>query len=756
MARRFAQRDIRDSEERPVSGPVSLAGLIKLQPNSRKKNNKKWRTPQPSDFGGGDDTANEAADSDHDDISSLSAEFGQQLHFEPNRTASAQPRSSPFDLPPFQTNVRASPLSYQVPASSRRQTTTSMSPTLTRDQSENVNPTDTQHAEADDPVSRLFGKKLPDPIRLQQSVGEFDGQVTFIAHPNRDISAHQWSLSSFQWVNIGYFSQIRDKVEGSLASDRVKGVAAAANTIEYFKAVALQRETDIRENGRPEVTLPDPMSARGDEGLRRPTTTGADRFTPIPTEPLRPQHLAGYVRATPTGITQTPAGPMRTVARDYLEDPFVTPVKAPPPLAPIAQYDGIRKANNTLHGTVGNSGSMDFGYEFPMRSTAAAAAPSKTVSAQIQNFRERERERLHQLQVPSEDTEPPTGLREVEFGEEAGSRHDTSTKGPSMSQSYSSLSPEDVQNRQKLKDQLNTLGAEGEPDRRLGQVDRRVAVPTVHAMVPPSRPVFRPPGFTIANPTGATISAASTLNANATPYTHAPASKQRRGGGSDSDDTAMNPPLAVNLRFSDPDGIRVPPVHEIANGLGQQEPTAQNFKGPFFVDTIPTAHNPTALFAYQEDEGEKLKNWFSDGHRPARQEAYAKSIMATTHPSKDQAPRDFGPIGSGRANDAKYQTLDRLFDTTAFVRLYENLHGYVDEQRSGTRDYFTRHWKRAAPHMCDPTPDGNQSFFENKPSVQTQQNDTVRGQNYAGFGVTPQRNTGFHRPGNFGGSQFHL
>ncbi|KAF2007541.1 hypothetical protein P154DRAFT_413531, partial [Amniculicola lignicola CBS 123094] len=156
MARRFT-RDPMVGEEKPTSGPISLAGLVKLQPN-KKKGNRNWRPLQLSDFG-------------------------------------TDPDSS------------------------------------------------TQRA-------RLFGKTLPDPIRLHEEVGAFDGKVMYIGHPNRDISAHQWSDHSYQWVNIGLYSQNRHRIEGSLASDRIRGIAPVPNTLEYFKAVAEAREMLVKENGR--------------------------------------------------------------------------------------------------------------------------------------------------------------------------------------------------------------------------------------------------------------------------------------------------------------------------------------------------------------------------------------------------------------------------------------------------------------------------------------------------------------------------
>ncbi|KAF2654157.1 hypothetical protein K491DRAFT_632568, partial [Lophiostoma macrostomum CBS 122681] len=165
MARRSQRRDAMGGEEKPTSGPVSLAGLIKRQP-VRNKGNKSWRPLQLSDFGD-DENNNDADESDHDEFASFTT--------------------------------------------------------------------------------------LPDPVHLPASVGDFNGQVVFIGHPNRDVSAHQWALDIFQWTNIGLYSHNRRRIEGSLASDRLRGSNIPHNTIHYFKAVAEQREKQVQDASRSSV-----------------------------------------------------------------------------------------------------------------------------------------------------------------------------------------------------------------------------------------------------------------------------------------------------------------------------------------------------------------------------------------------------------------------------------------------------------------------------------------------------------------------
>jgi hypothetical protein len=97
-------------------------------------------------------------------------------------------------------------------------------------------------------ITDVFGNELPGPSSMDGNPGTVDGQLQFIQHPNGDVSAHQWSSSRFGWENIGQYSNIRKKIEGQLAADRLKGETAwqslQQNTLAYFRTVAKQREAD--------------------------------------------------------------------------------------------------------------------------------------------------------------------------------------------------------------------------------------------------------------------------------------------------------------------------------------------------------------------------------------------------------------------------------------------------------------------------------------------------------------------------------
>lgn len=162
---------------------------------------------------------------------------------------------------------------------------------------------------------RLFGN-LPDLIRLSEQVGAFDGQIIFIGHPNRDISAHQWSSSPFQWVNIGRYSRSRGKVEGSLASDRLRGVDEPHDTMEYFKLAAENRQALVIEDGHSENqdTVSGPALRAGDGPVGQPRVS---QDPPIKTFRINDEAQSG-ARLSLQSTTHT------VLAKDVLEDPFVT------------------------------------------------------------------------------------------------------------------------------------------------------------------------------------------------------------------------------------------------------------------------------------------------------------------------------------------------------------------------------------------------------------------------------------------------
>ena len=500
----------------------------------------------------------------------------------------------------------------------------------------------------------------------------------FIGHPNRDVSAHQWDNSAFQWVNIGLYSQTRRRIEGSLASDRLKAQNVPHNTVEYFKAIAEQREAGARTSTQLQKRPAQQSSVDSLNMLQRLSLEDTDHFASLSSTSGSTgdqfSALGQFNKPFPT--TRQAANPAPgTVTRNLLEDPFVTP-KEPKKLAPA--LEGIRGGGN------GHFGAMNFDYVFPgtlgLNKTTMKTQPSTSgTDGQIQWFKQQDQSRGERIQ--REQAKSEKALKDIVLGEDAMSTF------ARLDARQNHL--ETVQGLQKVKARLSEVADHARRPEFLP--DLRAAVPVV------ARP---PPGLTIANPYRV-----STLNANATPYI-AP-SQQPPLRDSESDEMT-NPHPMVSLKFSDPDGARPAPVHEIATGLGNEQPTPQNFRGPFFTHHMPTPQDPTTPLSVQVDWEDKLKNWWTDGQRPARQQDFSKTIIANAKSEARSRGYNFGAIGESLPEDRI-----NFESTRTFVQLYETLSAYVEETRGERpRDHFTRAWKVPTMDKLDHRPKGVKDVFE--------------------------------------------
>lgn len=371
-------------------------------------------------------------------------------------------------------------------------------------------------------------------------------------------------------------------------------------------------------------------------------------------------------------------------------------------MVPAAHSQPSSKVAFTFGGGCGNVGSMDFNYEFPSK-------PSATTKDHQKIYVQRERERLEALREQSmTQREAQTPLREIEFGEEAATGFTPPAARKLPVRQDTVLSSEDLHNRLQARTRLSELA---QATRRSGLTpEQRVAVPDFPMNVNPRNPI--PAGPTVANPFRGT----STLNAAAAPYRM----PDKAPPPASSVSTAAVPHLPAStsdltLRFSDPDGVLQEPVHPIVNGFNKQAPTRQNWNGPFFADSIPTAHDPLASLTVQTSSEQKLVDWYSDGQNVLRQQDFAKTLVAAVpESSKTQS---FGVIGETFAR----QDMLRFANTHLFARVHEHLYEYAEEARAGGgSDYFTRAWKPAPPRLRDIGPNGNNSFYSSASTISPQ------------------------------------
>ncbi|KAH4128140.1 hypothetical protein HBI55_083320 [Parastagonospora nodorum] len=658
MARRFCPVD---NEHVSEPSPYSMAGIIKLQPH-RKIGQDPWKPAQTSELS----VACENASSTAENLERL-------LHVN-NSPPSTFMTSSPELLrynrstPNFQASQgRAQHRLITEGANHFPQFLAAKGRGQASSWTE-------AHTSGRDRYTELFGK-LPDQIRLHEELGEFDGQVVFIGHPNRDVSAHQWSSASFQWESIGRYCYSRDKVEGSLASERLKGIDPSRDALLHFKMAAEDREKDVVQITFPQEELgmvpsmfPNVVHAKG-------TSLSSAEATQEVIQDSVSHVSLGHSSGQTIKTTSDPSHNL--VTKEQLDDPFVSKtnsVQRKHPSSTFPRFD---------YGEV--KGSLDLRYEFPalahaLNQNIAVTTPQR----QGDSNTTRDGSRLTQ---PS--------LRDIGFGEEASSgatfsdgQSNSSDKPPAHS------SPEIVGVDQKPGSRMST---NAEYTELLDAPVQGRMIPRFEGSHLTARSLFPAPGLTIANPyrTVPRMETATPSVPEAPPKT--PVLTQSK-----TDDSS---PAA--LQFSDPDILRREvPQHVIANGLSKQAPTTQNFKGPFFTDSIPTANDPTASLFTHVSEEEKLQDWYRDGHRPARQREYATSLMsAAAAGSRSRRP---GAIGDA----AGIVDSNEIKNTVPFVRLYEGFSEYIEEYRNGSGgSYFTRAWKVPPADVRDLGPDGNNSFF---------------------------------------------
>jgi hypothetical protein len=679
MARRIFLSDDEGESEPSSQSSASLAGgVIKFQP-IRREGSSSWKPTGISDLcdtnGSGQNDGN------------ASSTAGDTERLAPVRTSApssvlaTSPHESYNDTPTIKASASTRP--------EHRHRLTSGADTVgrafnfvrsgQRSKEDNSTPgSNERHAE-------LFGD-LPDPIRLHEQLGEFDGQVVFIGHPNRDVSAHQWSAASFQWENIGRYAHSRGRVEGSLASDRVKGFETSRNTLLHFKLAAENREKLVVDNGRPKEAN-DPVRTTNTNVPRLATAYNISKSVAGEERDLDQGHASSAQPSKDTA-TATSVPLYDTVKRMHLDDPFVAKPN-PQPSFPRANAADVK-------------GSLDLRYEFPVK----AATPTRPLILNATEADVEERE----SSIPSHGKRSYMrlarhALPEIGFGEEASSGPQVSVLQSSTLRGITKLSsPETVNSRQKSS---KPVGAYGEHTKYWdATMQRRTAIPRFEGLQPTARSLFPPMGLTIANP----HRVVSRLDPTAPAHTvvSTPGALLKVGGP---DATATDLTAAAALQFSDPDGFRKTQEYEIANGLSKQPPTVQTFKGPFFTESMPTAHDPTLSLSVHVSEAEKLQKWFRDGHRPDRQREYARTLMsAAAIGSRKRHPGAIGEVTGIVHNETK--------NTLPFVRLYEGLSEYIEEHRNGSGgSYFTRAWTVASPQLRDLGPNGNNSFFSDAGGV---------------------------------------
>ncbi|KAF2271652.1 uncharacterized protein EI97DRAFT_471004 [Westerdykella ornata] len=402
--------------------------------------------------------------------------------------------------------------------------------------------------------SELFNGRLVNSYPEGQRAGSFEGEIAFYLHPNLDLSAYQWSQRASRWDNIGLYSHKEGMIKGLLSSIHLPDSPFRRDSVEYFKAIAEQKERAQRS-----ITTPPNLRNAGSPGVlaERPYSTP-------------PQASASQGVAFRTNYQ--PLAPTKSATEDKY---FFGPSSS--------AYTRICRTSHasTPENDVGRGGSRNSGFQFPDHTAVANASlldPGYPQSDAIDGYR-------HPHSNSSNNPQPSYDMTSIADGVEENT----------MLSQLRSVTAE-------LPQFLRGDGQSTEPgtatvEQAFRQVPLACEAQGSHS--PPSSN----PGMDRGSPRGRIVAkpseSVSALRADAEPYAY-----NRTASGS------------TKLGICEPDAAPLlcflHPKHEIVNVTGDRGLTPQNFEGPFFTGCMPTMQNPATHLSSPSDERRKLQQCYTN------------------------------------------------------------------------------------------------------------------------------------------------
>jgi hypothetical protein len=613
-------------------------------------------------------------------------------------------------------------------------------------------------------VYNVFGNALPGPDVIEANEGNADGEVRFIQQPTGDILAFQWSLRRYLWENIGQFSSHRQKVEGQLAADRLKGETAyqslQRNTLAYFRIIAKQREANVM--GKPfglkdiQFALPEPRTelSAAPTGLKQ-TTHGSS----APEQPqMKPNtnisasetHNARETREHESAATLQPSllphhvptapradrynfNPSYAQYERRQDDPFYSvnsyqqiygnypsypnphyrqPTEQSRPIAPI-----LPTQQPQYHRPA---------FQFPLATGPSQGTQGIEITspfAEVENFT---KQGVEQWQQQNRVAQPTTTTQNrpqyrttgtiISSTSSEGTVHPAATHAAIAASRPKPVTP--LENRSAIRDNL-WKQAEAAKERSLSQgsiLSRTVLYDPLQNQSPSISTE------TDSDPVKHDVS--PTLNRNSSrkilqPPQSIDASSSRIWPAIPAPTPQLTKPTSPvsnvlqNLNDSSPDPYptkqsytyQAPPITTPQDSQG----TPQTFRGPYFAAELGTPPAPVDQKTYDE----QLNDWWTSGQKFARQEEFYRSIISSTarQPSSSafsNPPAHLVPIGSrSKTNDPSYNTTT----TRLLIPVLENLASYVQGPVEKRRDYFSQ-WVQPPDWCIDRREGGNNSFFD--------------------------------------------
>lgn len=569
-----------------------------------------------------------------------------------------------------------------------------------------------------DEIMDTFGHKLPDPVWLRSNTGKQNGDLKFIQHPNKDVSAHTWSAEHFEWVELGHYSCARKTFEGKIMTSEflqyIRASKGRRPSLAYF--TELVKEYPRYSEARPAVVMP-PLSSMHPTNIAQQhpappstlTTPQTPRYDSSSTNTMYhendfPTLSSLTLREFSKPISRQPAATGRpAMALQGLGAPADDPFAAEASISPVTEISFVKPSEDLRKHTVQRDpGKMNFDFRFPWGTSVGPHFEDATDTGEKDRrafFAEQERSRAEKMrqsfaptnrsdmaierQPKAEDASLPHMLNMIPRITTVQAAPETNA----MPCSKSTIRPGSVTSATSTT-KISAVPLGRFPDQSDQQLNEsrarmrdyleRVSNEQASAMqASKGQPRLQPSGLQLPEPADKNIPASNQMVMYDKPTS----------SGSQVSRSA--------LRTSDPEPGYYENRHaNIYNSLDIVGPTPQNFNGPFFQDDAPTQANPMALRSTRKLRGEDLDEWWKSGTLTERHDAFMKSLII--------------PTNSGGRNDNKeFIVTDRVL-----VPLYETLASYVrlPGEPPKAPEYFAR-FVLPPEWAIDRSRDGDKSFF---------------------------------------------
>ncbi|OQN96529.1 hypothetical protein B0A48_17103 [Cryoendolithus antarcticus] len=591
-------------------------------------------------------------------------------------------------------------------------------------------------------ICDAFGNELPGTSFLEWNPGTIHGQLQFIQHPNGDVYAHQWQASQYEWNNIGSYSNIRKKVEGGLARDRLLGETAIQslqqNTLIYFRTIARQREATVMglPFGQKEIVaaLPDvrppsaapPVPKAQVRAVEMPTPPPArkqdaidDKIGQITEAKHDPNvHPVATRIASGTGsnITEQPPpySAQRTPSHASYNTPSYTPYTNDPYYqASYAQPYGVNPSylQPLQHPSYYPQHTQQWGasptyYQQPMQAlsymTPATYLPQSSY-AQTGLDVEIQRMRAH---ASSQQSSPATASQ---GSAQQASFHMTAA-GPNPRRSdhhhaSSSSQPPSTpyEQRTAMRESILRMSeTRGERTKSLANSrtvlhDPFLAQPKSAESTPAAKPVPELPVTPVKEPVKRQRSPSVVTTGGVT--------MPARPGRPHARSVAV-PSIALAPRL--PDTASVLSENDLRNSSPDREWQRKPAE-TYHVDVAPLLD----LEGSKKWDPSNFKEWYWDYTKFARHEEFSYRLNASSSNVTTNAAPRLAPIGPPRKDSKVPGSGDGYNEkyTRLWIPVLETLASYTTGPEEKRRDYFSR-WAKAPEHAIDRSATGNQSFWD--------------------------------------------